>query len=171
MVSSYTPTVGALIKAQAGYRPLSKVNVKALLVAEPNAPGLSPLSNTVQEIMTVGSTLPKESILMLPGLDKLKPELGATSGAVLAQLPRADILHLACHGQQDLENPLRSGFCLRDKRLTIEDLMSCNLPNAFFAFLSACETAKGDESQPDQTIHLAASMLFVGFRSLICTMW
>jgi CHAT domain-containing protein len=40
-----------------------------------------------------------------------------------------------------------------------------------FAFLSACETAKGDRSQPDQAVHLAASLLFCGFRSVIATMW
>lgn len=37
--------------------------------------------------------------------------------------------------------------------------------------LSACETATGDSEQPDQAVHLAAAMLFVGFRSVIATMW
>ena len=58
-----------------------------------------------------------------------------------------------------------------DEMLTVSQLLSLNLSRAFFAFLSACETAKGDEKQPDQAIHLAATMLFVGFRSVIGTMW
>lgn len=40
--------------------------------------------------------------------------------------------------------------------------MNLNLPTAMLAFLSACKTAKGSEEQPDQAVHLAASMLFCG---------
>jgi CHAT domain-containing protein len=49
--------------------------------------------------------------------------------------------------------------------------MSLELPRARLAFLSACETAQGDRQQPDQAIHLAASMLYAGFKSVIATMW
>jgi CHAT domain-containing protein len=49
--------------------------------------------------------------------------------------------------------------------------MKLDLKDAVFAFLSACETAKGDTEQPDQAIHLAAAMLFVGFKSIVATMW
>jgi CHAT domain-containing protein len=60
---------------------------------------------------------------------------------------------------------------MRDRLLTVQDLMQLKLPHAFFAFLSACETAKGDRKHPDQAIHLAACMLALGFRSVIGTMW
>jgi CHAT domain-containing protein len=82
----------------------------------------------------------------------------------------AHILHLACHGEQ-ADSPLDSAFLLSDGRLTIQDLMSIRLPNAVLAFLSACQTAKGSEDLPDQAVHLAASMLFCGFRSVVGTMW
>ncbi|KAF7358015.1 CHAT domain-containing protein [Mycena venus] len=39
------------------------------------------------------------------------------------------------------------------------------------AFLSACETAKGDKSVPDEALHLAATLLFTGFRGVVATMW
>ena len=81
------------------------------------------------------------------------------------------MLHLACHGIQDEIDALNSGFLLQDDILTIAKIMPLSLPNAFFAFLSACETAKGDINQPDQVIHLAAAMLFVGFKSVVATMW
>jgi hypothetical protein len=70
--------------------------------------------------------------------------------------------------EQSLSNALESGFMMQDDMLTISKL---ELPNAFLAVLSACETAKGDASQPDQVIHLAATMLYVRFRSVIGTMW
>ena len=62
-------------------------------------------------------------------------------------------------------------FALGGEQLTISSLMELRLPNAVLAYLSACETAKGDKNQPDQAVHLAASMLFCGFRSVIATMW
>jgi CHAT domain-containing protein len=83
----------------------------------------------------------------------------------------ANIVHLACHGIQDSNNALDSGFCLRDGRLTIEQLMKLKLDDPLLAFLSACETAKGDEDQPDQVMHLAAAMMFLGFKSVVATMW
>jgi CHAT domain-containing protein len=82
----------------------------------------------------------------------------------------AHILHFACHGIQD-PNPLKSALMLQDGRLTIKEIMQFNLPRAVMAFLSACQTAKGDKNAPDQAMHLAASMLFCGFRSVIGTMW
>jgi CHAT domain-containing protein len=39
------------------------------------------------------------------------------------------------------------------------------------AFLSACETAKGDANTPDEAMHLAASLLFAGFGGVVATMW
>jgi CHAT domain-containing protein len=86
-------------------------------------------------------------------------------------LKRTNMAHIACHGKQNTANALSSGFYLSDANFSISRLMDLNLKNAFFAFLSACETAKGDKKQPDQTVHLAAAMLFVGFRSVVGTMW
>lgn len=60
---------------------------------------------------------------------------------------------------------------MRDKTLTVTQLMELNLPTAFFAFLSACNSAKAGKEQPDQAVHLAATMLFVGFKSVVGTMW
>jgi CHAT domain-containing protein len=83
----------------------------------------------------------------------------------------ANIMHLACHGIQDPLDATKSGFCLGDGRLSISDLMQLDIKHGFLAFLSACETARGSEDQPDQAMHLAAAMLFVGFKSVVATMW
>jgi CHAT domain-containing protein len=94
-----------------------------------------------------------------------------TINEVVEALPAAQIVHLACHGVQSSTNALDSGFYLHNGRLTIAQLMELELGQASLAFLSACETAKGDARQPDQIVHLAAAMLFVGFRSVVATMW
>jgi CHAT domain-containing protein len=86
------------------------------------------------------------------------------------QTARVNILHLACHGTQN-KDPLRSAFILKDGELSVRELMRLDLRRAALAFLSASETAKGEQTQPDQAVHLAASMLFCGFKSIIGTMW
>jgi CHAT domain-containing protein len=67
------------------------------------------------------------------------------SQTLLDRLPDATILHLACHGIQDAEIPLNSGFVMSDSILSIAKLIEVSSPRAFLAFLSACETAKGDK--------------------------
>ncbi|KAF9458486.1 CHAT domain-containing protein, partial [Collybia nuda] len=173
MVSSYTPSINALLDAQQAYANstvLRREAAKALLVAVSDAPGLPRLPNIRREIEAIEKIIPLESILDISdgapsGVAKV------TSEMVLGRFAEASIVHLACHGQQDALNPLESGFCVEDGRLTVAQLMEQNSQKAFFAFLSACETAKGDSSQPDQSVHLAAAMLFAGFKSVVGTMW
>lgn len=43
------------------------------------------------------------------------------------------------------------------------------MPNGSLAFISACETAMGDEKLPDEAMSLGASFLFSDFRSVIAT--
>lgn len=112
-------------------------------------------------------------MLPLPAADDVlqNGKAGITVGTALAQLPRASIFHVASHGQQAAASPLESGFLLRDGKLTIADVMRRPLPNAFLAFLSACETAKALGSHPEESVHLASAMLFAGFKSVVATMW
>jgi CHAT domain-containing protein len=170
-VSSYTPTLNALMHAQRPRPSILKSVSKALLIAAPEVPGLESLPTTVEEIAQISRLLPANGVLPVRGDATRGLQLGADLVIVKARLPEATVVHLACHGLQDSVDPLESGFCLPDGRLTIRALMSFELPEALFAFCSACETAKGDSQQPDQTVHLAAAMLFVGFRSLIATLW
>ncbi|KAG1849469.1 CHAT domain-containing protein [Suillus subluteus] len=60
---------------------------------------------------------------------------------------------------------------MKDKPLTLLDIMEKDIPHAEFAFLSACHTAVGDEETPDEVIHLAAGLQFSGFKSVIGTLW
>ncbi|EIN04764.1 hypothetical protein PUNSTDRAFT_75909, partial [Punctularia strigosozonata HHB-11173 SS5] len=174
VVSSYTPTLGVLISAREAAMP-KKQEMRALVAAVPrsDASQCKDLLSTRDEVSYIRDALPKESLIpLLPEDDALVGDGGGMSAkGLLDKLPKATILHLACHGQQNSDDPLKSGFVMRDEMLTIERLVPEPLPNAFLGFLSACETAKGDEEQPDQTIHLAATLLFAGFKSVIATLW
>ncbi|EIN05254.1 hypothetical protein PUNSTDRAFT_74990, partial [Punctularia strigosozonata HHB-11173 SS5] len=175
VVSSYIPTIGSLLAARNAYLPILKDDVQALVAATPRSSisQWSDLINTREEARAIRAVLPSESIIELSPADDacIEGGNGITAETLLKLLPQTNILHLACHGHQDLENPLQSGFILRDEELTIERLMPVPLPRAFMAFLSACETAKGDFKQPDQVVHLAAAMFFAGFKSIVATLW
>ncbi|KAF8501977.1 CHAT domain-containing protein [Gautieria morchelliformis] len=79
--------------------------------------------------------------------------------------------HFACHGQQHPESPLNSALMLQDGPLKVSQIMQQPIPSGTLAFLSACQTAMGDENLPDEVIHLASTLLFAGFRGVIATMW
>jgi CHAT domain-containing protein len=156
------------MKAKNNLRAIPKAQASAVLIDEAVAPGLPRLYGVKEEIVVV------ESLLETNGLDSSRIAHvveGATVERVMHRLQDASIVHFACHGMENSEDPLKSGFKLRDGTLTIEKLMRLNMPKALFAFLSACETAKGNQKQPDYNVHLSAAMLFVGFRSVIGTLW
>lgn len=174
-VPSYTPTLGALVNARHRLNNLSTSSrVILAAVSRPSIEHWTKLPFAVSEVEAIKLVIPESTeVDIMADVDgiALNTVIAPTTDAMLERLPKASILHLACHGHQNAHSPLQSGFVLQDKMLTVAKLMSLNLENAFLAFLSACETAKGDRAQPDQALHLAATMLFVGFRSIIATMW
>jgi CHAT domain-containing protein len=169
VVSSYIPTLSALTKARDGWKPVPRRELGGLLICETSADDSSAryLPNAAEEVHVVRECFESTQVRVLnaPSVHHTRSQLRA----LLDDTP-AHILHLACHGLQD-SNPLKSAILLQDGRLTIKDIMELNLSHAVLAFLSACQTAKGDKNAPDQAVHLAASMLFCGFRSVIGTMW
>jgi len=66
---------------------------------------------------------------------------------------------------------MESGFLLHDKVLTLSEIAKMSLPKADFAFLSACQTAMGDEKVAEEAVHLAAGMFLLGCRGVIATTW
>ena len=104
------------------------------------------------------------------GHDFLEDEQ-ATVESTLAAINQHTWVHFACHGSQHPDEPTQSAFELHDRPLTLVDLMSTVSENAELAFLSACETAVGDKKIPEESAHLAAGMLAVGFKGVIATMW
>lgn len=169
VISSYAPTLSTLyrllIEAQTSYYTLSTASPRMLLAAQPESAGLPSLPNAQVEIELVRMIAPPGSLINDP-----QPE-GLTTEEALAGVKEAHILHLACHGHQDQTNPLNSGFDLKDGRLTLGQLMGVNTPHAQLAYLSACESAGMDESRPDEGLNLASTMIFVGFKSVIATLW
>jgi CHAT domain-containing protein len=168
IVSSYVPTLSALTKAHTGWQPVVRAALAGLIVCESSA-GLLHLPNVAEEAHSVRECFQRSSVKVLN-----EPSEHTTVTQMQWMLERymahTHILHLASHGVQET-NALDSAFLLQDGRLSIADIMRLRLPCAMLAFLSACQTAKGDHNAPDQAVHLAASMLFCGFRSVVGTLW
>jgi CHAT domain-containing protein len=131
------------------YTPVRKEEVAALVaaVSRSHTAQYEDLLSAREETAGIEAILPKGTLISLRGVDNelISEGGGVTAGTLLEKLPEANILHLACHGHQDSEDALKSGFIMSDEMLTIENLLPIPLPRAFMAFLSACETAKGDK--------------------------
>ncbi|THU75490.1 hypothetical protein K435DRAFT_579188, partial [Dendrothele bispora CBS 962.96] len=164
-VSSYTTTLSALLGSGSNSKQDPTVFHSVLIVSQPATPGpYLGLPGTVKEAEVI------QRYASPAHTCHLTHEL-ATVEAVSGEMSKYDIIHLACHGIQDIEKPLNSAFALYDGRLQLNRLMTLSLKNTKLAFLSACQTATGDENLPEEAVHLAAGMLAIGYPSVIATMW
>ncbi|THU81011.1 TPR-like protein [Dendrothele bispora CBS 962.96] len=163
VVSSYTTTLTAMLSSISKPKQNPTKTPSVLIVSQLGTEA-TPLTWTVKEVEVIQHYIS-------PGHTcHLSNEL-ATVGAVLGEMSKHEIIHFACHGIQDMQNPLNSAFTLCDGRLELNTLMKLSLKNAELAVLSACETATGDERLPEEAVHLAAGMLAIGYPSVIATMW
>jgi CHAT domain-containing protein len=169
VVSSYTPTLSALLNAQKRTPQTAPSRLDILAVGED-----ARASSTTQRLWFVERELTTvEDLAKASKHDCSVVTIAhhATVDRITDRIQNAHFVHLACHGTQDQTNALDSGFHLSDGKLTVSKLMTLQLDKAWFAYLSACETAKSDAKQPEQAVHIAAAMLHAGFKSVVATMW
>ncbi|KAJ7607088.1 CHAT domain-containing protein [Mycena polygramma] len=173
VISSYAPTLAALLNPPTR----EPTSFKMTAVIQSNKPkfseDFSPLPGSRKEFDSIRNQVPT------PWLTGLGIGTVAVVEDALTHLRQSSVVHFACHGTQDLDHPLESGLALSDGLLKVSEIMSrpedetaksLQQSNSL-AFLSACETAKGDKYTPDEAMHLAGTLLFAGFRSVVATMW
>jgi CHAT domain-containing protein len=127
-------------------------------------PGQSALPNMEVELNIIKEQATKFSVRLLRGLE-------ASTESLIEGMEAHSWVHLACHGVQDTIEPLKSVFCLHNKRLELSTIIMKSFPYADFAFLSACQTAAGDEKLSEEAVHLAAGLMLAGYGSVIATTW
>ncbi|KAA9379164.1 tetratricopeptide repeat protein [Microbispora cellulosiformans] len=179
VVSSYTPTVGALHHARQHIAAHPTPSHRGLIVAMPTTPGLpgqGRLPNVPAEAAIVRAHLPDPVLLAEPGDDApADPSQVPTRANVLARLPGCAIAHFACHGLSNLADPSSSHLLLHDHQttpLTIAALARVALDEANLAYLSACSTAFTATTELlDEAIHLASAFQLAGFPHVIGTLW
>lgn len=159
-ISSYTPTLSLLIrsiKPRTDPRP-----ARLLVVTVPVAEKEQKLTSLDEEVRKIWD--------LAPGLTHLN-DRNATRTSVLSSIIDHSWVHFACHGHQDLNQPFESRFVMTGEPLRLNHIIKDNIDCAEFAFLAACHSASGDLRAPDESIHLAAGMQFVGYRGVVGTMW
>jgi len=161
VVSSYTPTLRALLEARRPLDPQPDFD-QMLIVAVPDIPNEVPLANVTRERDLLAS--------LFAGHHTLLEGEAASWEAVRSELPRHRWAHFSCHGGQNLAEPSRGGLLLHDRLLTTADI-STGHHRGEFAFLSACMTATGGVTLPDEAITLAAALHYTGYRHVIGTLW
>ncbi|KAG2092401.1 CHAT domain-containing protein [Suillus cothurnatus] len=164
-ICSYTPTLSALVRSRQMMKKRVTPSFATIGQGQPGAGKGKALLAVDSELKLVHKLVPAAAKRITISGDT------ATRAGALKALEENTWVHLACHGKQDPTQPYNSHFVMRDKHLTLLDIMEKDIPHAEFAFLSTCHTAVGDEETPDEVIHLAAGLQFSGFKSVIGTLW
>lgn len=177
-ISSYTPTIKALAYARRWQLALQRDRIDRtakphlLIVSMPTTPGKQDLSGVRQEISvirTATSTAFSNEILEHPD-----------TRSVLKSITHCDMIHFACHGISDAQDPFNS--CLVLQRgpsdtatadpLSVRQVSETNLGRASIAYLSACSTAENRATRMmDEVIHLASGFQVAGFGHVVAAMW
>ncbi|KAF8174205.1 CHAT domain-containing protein [Mycena galopus ATCC 62051] len=165
VISSYTPSMTALIEGHRSHSKSEKA-LQLLAIAQPSASGQAHIPGTRDELDHIQRLANgKVHVLRLDGHM-------ATVDSVRQGMKDSRWVHFACHGVQNLLHPTESALLLAgSSHITLSDIIQLPLPDADLAFLSACQTATGDKSLQEESVHLAAGMLSAGYRSVIATMW
>jgi CHAT domain-containing protein len=144
--------------------PAVQDDFQVLMVAQASAPGAPSIPKTEDEVQIVHR--------LTTGARRVRlMRENATVERVREGMMKSNWIHLACHGQQNPDDPMESGFLLHDKILKLSEIVKMSLPKADFAFLSACQTAMGNEKVAEESVHLAAGMFLSGCRGVIATTW
>jgi tetratricopeptide (TPR) repeat protein len=184
VVSSYTPSVRALIHARSGRArqhndltawpparapragPQPEIARHLLVVAMPQTPDADDLPAVRREVEVLRRVFPGAVTV----LDQPPP----TRQAVLDALPRHDWVHFACHAYSDPDDPSASRLLLHDhlrRPLTVVDVARLRLETPGLAFLSACSSGQPGERLADEAIHLASAFQLAGYRHVIAALW
>ncbi|KAG1758184.1 CHAT domain-containing protein [Suillus occidentalis] len=155
-ISSYTPSLTALMRARGSHDrspsvPFAAIGQNLLAGASFTLDCVEPELELVRSLLPLPPTV---SFTKITSVD-------ATKSRAL----------FSCHGTQKFDDPFKSAFLMRDRTLTLLDITQMDLSLHEFAFLSACDTAVGVPTMPDEVIHLAAGLQFAGVKSVVGTLW
>ncbi|KAH7131616.1 CHAT domain-containing protein [Dactylonectria estremocensis] len=180
-IPSYTNTLRALAFVRQRQREIVQQEgvQQAMLVKMQTTDHREPLKHAAAEVDDVDTVL-REGRITTKILDR------PTRREALVELLKSRMAHFACHGEVDIENPVRSGLLLRDwwtrnsngdvargNVLDVQSMMSAPRQlSCSLVYISACETAvTGDPSLPEESIHLAAGFQMAGVPCVVGSLW
>jgi CHAT domain-containing protein/tetratricopeptide (TPR) repeat protein len=99
---------------------------------------------------------------------------GATKAEVVAAMPGATHIHLACHGEavRDLRALDGGLFFASDEQLTAAEILEVDLSRARLVVASACETGViGEYETVEESLALSTVLLGAGAAGVVATLW
>ena len=175
VISSYSPTLKSLMYSRTRMEELGKQSSTttqpqiALLAAMEETIDRPKLDNAFQEVERVKAIL--EPQFQVSSFTNPPP----TREVVIKCLRKCTIAHLACHGEADPSDPLRSKILLQDwgpKPLRVGFIMRMEMENCQLAYLSACETAVSkDEQLAEEGLHISGAFQMAGVPNTVATWW
>lgn len=175
MIPSYTPSIKALLHSRQrsrrshGHNPKYKLTVVTMKIT-PGHDTLPGVSREKEVILKVCSGVYKCMELQQPDVN-----------AVLKALADSDIIHFACHGMANIEDPSQSHLLLEKvtkngrevDKLTVSHMLSLESPRqAWISYLSACSTAGIRAPRlADEGLHTSGAFQIAGFAHVIGSMW
>ena len=145
-----------------------KANSDTLLALGDPLTSLSPLSHARDEVEAISSLFNSSPLTRQQ----------ATESALKNGVGKAEIVHLAAHGEYNPINPLFSTIHLTEDsqnngKLEVheiyEDLDLTQATN--LVVLSACDSKKGKLSRGDEIVSLNRALLFAGTPTVIASLW
>lgn len=158
--SSYIPKLRALAALRAA--PTGPCPGEPLVVSMPKTPDQRDLPGSEVEAHELTTYFPDATHLSGPA---------ATVEAVDTALSGHSWAHFTLHGTANDRTPTKSGLILHNGLLTVQHLTEKHLPDARFAFLSACETSRGTPNLPDESVTLGTALWLAGYYDVIATLW
>lgn len=148
--------------------PPSKGSTNALLVKMPKTPNNNDLPYAAKEVSHIEKVLKSWDINTTVIESPVRDE-------VLKQFKKSDIVHFACHGVADSDDPSLSAVLLQDwikRPLNVRALLRLKDLNCKLVYLSACESAVGKERElREEGIHMAGGFQMAGVPHVVGTMW
>lgn len=160
--SVYIPKLRALAPPQPDLAVSQETRQPPLIVSMPTTPGRRPPPRAQDEASHLLGIFP--DAVHLTGR-------AATRDAVLAEMGSHCWFHFAVHGVTDDRTPVDGGLELTNGRLTIRELAERRLPDARFAYLSACATYQGSPAIPDEAVTVGTALCTAGCQHVIAALW
>ncbi len=102
----------------------------------------------------------------------LSHEEASFNNVISEMIKNFNIIHFACHGEYDFNDPMKSSLLLNDNRLKISDIINVlNLKETKLITLSACETGLVKLDVTDEYIGLSGAFLISGAKSIVSSLW
>ncbi len=162
VVSSYTVSLRALGYAKSAGSGSAR---SALIVGMPDTPRAAPLPGVEAEVSLLTGLLKNADVCSSsrPRTTPCSRNCPSTPSRISRAIVRATP-----------SLPVRAELLLHDhlsRALTVSAISQLSLPDAAFAYLSACETSATAPALADEAIHLTGAFQLAGYRHVIGTLW